>query len=170
MADNFMVFSEVIPHLIDDEAHWCQSRLDHLESLFDGDLTKDAEDPALRLLPEDSTYDPNCGSFLWAVQKENDTEWGRHLWLYADEGFDPETVATFAQEFLKRFRPLSSFAFTWSETCSKPRVGEFGGGAGFVTADDVQFFHTHEWVRERHTAFQVQQEQRADTPSNTRAR
>ena len=62
--------------------------------------------------------------------------WGRHLWVYAEESGSPDNVAWLVQKFLKKFRPDQCWSLTYSTTCSKPRVGEFGGGAVFVTADD----------------------------------
>ena len=62
--------------------------------------------------------------------------WGRHLWFYAEESGSPDNVAWLVQKFLKRFRPDQCWSLTYAATCSKPRVGEFGGGAVFVTADD----------------------------------
>lgn len=34
--------------------------------------------------------------------------------------------------------------FEWSDTCSKPRLDAFGGGAARITADSIQLVHTSE--------------------------
>ena len=150
MANNYLQFSEIISHLTEQEAQWCQDRLDHLRSLFGGELTADDEDPAFRPLPEDSAYEPDDSSlFACIISQEPDAERGRHLWLYTEEGCDPQTVALFVQEFLRRFRPQDSFGFSWSESCSKPRVGEFGGGAGWVSTDEIRFFDTGSWLAQQ---------------------
>jgi hypothetical protein len=65
--------------------------------------------------------------------------WGRHLWIYAEEGGDVERVAHLVQKFLKKFRPEECWSLSYATTCSKPRVGEFGGGAVFVTAADIKW-------------------------------
>src|SRR6266511_2233333 len=36
----------------------------------------------------------------------------------------------------------------WADTCSKPRIGEFSGGAAFVTADKIEYIMADEWHRE----------------------
>ena len=56
------------------------------------------------------------------------------------------------------FRPQQSWSMTYSITCSKPRAGEFGGGAVFVTADEIHLQSAYEFVSERQQAFQQQQE------------
>jgi hypothetical protein len=153
MANNYLQFSEVIPHLTDEEARWCRERLDHLQSLFAGELDEDDEDPDFRPLPEDAPYEPDDGClFEWSISEKADAEWGRHLWLHTEEGCDPGTVALFVQEFLRRFRPTSRFSFSWSEACSKPRAGEFGGGACWVSAEEIRFMHTHTWLEQQEAA------------------
>jgi hypothetical protein len=153
MANNYLQFSEIIPHLSNEEAKWCEDRLDHLRSLFAGKLNPDETDPVLRPLPEDEPYDTDGCLFEGSVSLQPHKDWGQHLWLYAEEGCEPETLALFVQEFLRRFRPLGSFRFSWSATCSKPRVGAFGGGAGFVTAEQIEYFATGAWLDERQAAW-----------------
>lgn len=69
-----------------------------------------------------------------------------HIWLHRDESYDPDEIANIVQKFLKQFRPTDCFCLTWAEYCSKPCIGEFGGGALFVTADDIKSYSTYEWV------------------------
>lgn len=68
--------------------------------------------------------------------------------LYAEESGDLECVAEFAQAYLKRFAPTGSFRLTWAETCSKMRVGQFGGGYLFVTATDQRWMTPDRWFTE----------------------
>ena len=94
---------------------------------------------AWRDLPD---YDPHDGvpvGFEYAFHDDHDTPdgWGRHLWLYTEESGSPERVAHLVQKFLGRFRPNQCFSLTYATTCSKPRAGEFAGGAVFVTADRI---------------------------------
>jgi hypothetical protein len=42
---------------------------------------------------------------------------------------------------------------TYAITCSKPRVGEFGGGAVFVTGSDIKHFDTWQFANEEAAAF-----------------
>lgn len=69
-----------------------------------------------------------------------DGDWNRHLWVYAEECGSPQNVAWLIQKFLKRFCPKKHWIMTWACTCSKPRVGEFSGGAILVTANAIRWF------------------------------
>lgn len=84
--------------------------------------------------------------FEWEIIDESGK---RTLLLFAEESGDPHAVARFVQAFLRRFRPNGSFSLTYAAYCEKPRLGEFGGGAIYVTAESIESFDTHEWVAER---------------------
>ena len=87
--------------------------------------------------------------FAWEFQKP-----AGDLWIYSEESGDPHHVGQFVRAFLARFRPKDSWHFTWAETCSRPIVGDFGGGGLFVTAKSFQLFSAHEWLERRKLAFQ----------------
>ena len=87
-------------------------------------------------------YDPDYGDdagFEYALHEDDDEGWGQHLWIYSQDRACLDRVAHFVQKFLRTFRPGDCWSLTYSVTCSKPRVGEFGGGALFVTASDVKW-------------------------------
>ena len=63
-------------------------------------------------------------------------------------------MAHLVQKFLKKFRPADCWPLTYSETCSKPRVGEFGGGALFVTATDVKWQSAFSFIEQERRAFE----------------
>ncbi len=62
-------------------------------------------------------------------------EGGEFAWFYAEEAGRPGNVAELVQEFLAKFDPESAWTTTYAETCDKMRLGEFSGGAVFVTAE-----------------------------------
>ncbi len=66
---------------------------------------------------------------------------------------DVSNVAWLVQKFLKKFRPDQCWSLTYSATCSKPRVGEFGGGAVFVTADTIRWQNAYDFIEEQRAAF-----------------
>lgn len=76
------------------------------------------------------------------------------LWMYAEEFGNTDHAAEFLQNFLLKFHPDRCFHITFAETCSKPRVGEFGGGAIFVTSDGIEWFNTHDWVKQVQEEFE----------------
>ena len=65
-------------------------------------------------------------------------------YLFAEENGDVGQVAAFLQRFICAFRPEDHIGFEWSETCSKPRTGEFGGGCVLVTATECKFAATND--------------------------
>ena len=122
MANNYLQFSEAINNITPEEAEWSRARLQEMTDKFSD----------------------SCGDegwyFEWAIHEAHSGEETPHIWLYAEEGGEPDHVAEFVQEFLNKFRPSESFSLTWACFCSKPRVGEFDGGGIFVTAKDVKWF------------------------------
>ena len=51
------------------------------------------------------------------------------LWIYSDEYGEPEHVIQFVLRCAEVLSLQGVWGFTWSLTCSKPRVGCFSGGA-----------------------------------------
>ena len=79
----------------------------------------------------------------------------RYLWLHADTYGEPAHVAWLIQKFLKRFRPDQCWSLTYANTCSKPRVGEFSGGAVFVTANEIKFQDASDFVEQQRAEAKV---------------
>ena len=74
------------------------------------------------------------------------------LWIHGDSL--PDHLPKFIQNFLKEFRPDGHWTLEWAETCDKPLLDAFGGGAAFVTATEIKYFHTSEWVTKQRGAFE----------------
>lgn len=68
------------------------------------------------------------------------------IWISHDESIDLDHVAMAVQEFLRRFRPDDAWGMEYAMTCSKPRIGEFGGGAFVVTATEESWTSTSTWL------------------------
>lgn len=132
MANNYTLFSEYIPEdgqngLSEEEEAWVEDRLQHLEHFLDNIESSE---------PGDEAWEGRAElGFSWEIQ--DDGKRARRLWAYAEEGGDPDGLALFVREFLAKFRPRDCFWFCWCSFCDKPRVGEFKGGAHFVTAEGI---------------------------------
>ena len=163
MANNYLEFSEVLPHLTDEEQRWLEHQLETV-CVFDGreyaenevpdDLDPDnAEWRGCRVYRDLDDYDADFGEDAGSQYEFRDEpgDRGRHLWLYAEETACVERVAHLVRRFLAAFRPRQCWSLTYAATCSKPRVGEFGGGGVFVSADDVFWCDAHQFV-EQHLA------------------
>lgn len=104
-----------------------------------------------RLLKAMSAEDSDGGSghdFDATVEnKESDS---RHVW-FRDNGEygNVEQIADIVQEYLKKFDKKGYFTMSWADTCSKHRLGEFGGGFCVVTAKAQHWFNEHEFLTKR---------------------
>ena len=82
--------------------------------------------------------------------------WGRGEIPRPTPHGDPTHVAWLVRKFLARFRPDECWSLTFATTCSKPRAGEFGGGAVFVTARGSRSQDGYSFVEDQAKAFQCQ--------------
>src|SRR6185295_8666734 len=64
-----------------------------------------------------------------------------------------DQVCHIVQKFLKQFRPNEYWTLTFAATCSKPRAGEFSGGAVFVTAEAIHWDHAAAFIEREKAAF-----------------
>jgi hypothetical protein len=162
MANNYLQFSEAITNLSIAQRDWLQSQLESVYVFGDKEYvenevpqhlsTADATWCGCRVLRDlpDVDSDDDAG---FQYEFMEDEELGRHLWVYADKGGDPDRVAHLVQKFLRQFRPHEWWSLTYATTCSKLRLGEFSGGARFVTADRIEPFDAYDFVNECRARF-----------------
>lgn len=129
MPNNYLEFSETIENLKLCEIEWWEKKAREVSVAYE-------KDP-------DSAYDDRTACIDFSVDKEK-----KRVWFHADENGDPYKVGCVVQQFLKLFRANEYFSLTWACWCSKPRIGEFDGGAIFVTADEIRFHPVCEWVEQ----------------------
>lgn len=160
MANNYLTFSFAIPLDTPEKTEWAKRAVAYLNSAgeqenierliaIDG-FDADAADPGETapeahefdaLLPEGFAEEEYIG-FIATIDEDG-------IWIYSDESGTPDHVVPLAQEFLLKFDPRGYIAFEWAETCSRPILDQFGGGAIFITATSVQYTNTVSWVNER---------------------
>ena len=90
--------------------------------------------PALRFYPEKEAGDP---SQTWTMQTNSDLS------------PDLDELIDFAQAYLQECDPAGVVTVEWANSCSKMRPDGFGGGAAVVTATEVEYITTHEWIAQR---------------------
>jgi hypothetical protein len=140
MANNYTQFSECITSLTEKEIEWWEKELQCPDEMEDVERKKRMEE-----LKDLDVSNPDCWpDFAWKIDKDNS-----YLSIYTDEWGSVENVAITVQRFLYRFRPNGHFSLSWADWCSKPRFGEFGGGAIFVTHNDVQWKTTSYWITKK---------------------
>ncbi len=131
MAGNYVESSFAIENLTEEEMAWWRKEQ---EREFPHDVEIEEVEPAM--------------SLDFAVVMEDS-----QVWFHGDPSLNVDCAADVIQRFLKEFRPNGSVGFTWSETCSKPRLDEFGGGACFITAENVEWNSANGWLNEKQTEF-----------------
>jgi hypothetical protein len=106
--------------LTSDERDWIKGRIEKHTLAEDTDAFcyEDNED----ILEFDHGFEP-----------EGDVE-ESHFWIYSETHGNVDCVCNFVQAFLAKFRPDQTWTFNYAWTCSKPRLGQFGGGKAKVTA------------------------------------
>ena len=71
------------------------------------------------------------------------------LWLYSDDAGSPEDVIMFFETHAKDMGLTGYLGFEWANTCSKPRLDAFGGGACIInlaTGECVESLNTNNWL------------------------
>jgi hypothetical protein len=152
MADNYLEFSAALDVETEDERRWLEQQLEDVEH-EDGDMP--------RFLLDYPDRDEGETSAGFEVTWESDL-----VVFFATESGNVGHLAHLVQKFLKEFRPKEAWSVTWAESCSMPRIDAFGGGAAFVTAGEVRWMSTYQFIEDQLAAFQAAAEpsqvQRAD--------
>jgi hypothetical protein len=143
MANNYLQFSETLDNLKPDEEKWLSEQ-----------LATDPDTDCLVFLADYEDRDPDDPDYGFGVcfEGQGDT---RSLWIYGEVYGDVERVAHLIQKFLKQLRPDQCWSLTYANTCSKLRVGEFGGGAVFVTADAIRWQNADDFIAQEQARFQA---------------
>jgi hypothetical protein len=106
--------------------------------------------------PEDENLVMSAINFLRGARDLLVRADGSHSWWVSSEEYaNIDQVVDVVQEFLRKFRPDACFRLEYADTCSKPRVGEFGGGAVLVTAVGADWMNTGDWLSRQLEAFET---------------
>lgn len=79
-----------------------------------------------RMMEANTAEDPPSDAFLLSIQPEHG---GTRLWIRDDVTGDPQAVIDFVLCCAEEFGLSGRWGFQWANTCSRPRVNAFGGGA-----------------------------------------
>lgn len=139
MANYYTHFSSAIQNLTAEERAWCVKRYGELiESI------REEEEDAERIAIRDSLLE--AGYELEALPGFDAKDEKDRFWIHTEESGSPTQVAIFLSEFLKKFRPKDAMGFQYADTCSRPLLDSYGGGAMFVTADGFESMHSSDWL------------------------
>ncbi|MEH3046681.1 hypothetical protein [Sphingomonas adhaesiva] len=98
-------------------------------------------------LSEDgASEEPPSEGFLLSIQPEHG---GTMLWMRDDGTGDPERLIAFVRRCAAAFALTGRWGFQYANTCSKPRLDGFGGGAhvlDLATGETVGWTDTDGWL------------------------
>jgi hypothetical protein len=144
VADNYVQFSEGLVIQTDEEEAWLR-RLFEEGKFFNHEEDVDKYEEFLRLwgishISESAMY--SWPGFGYEFEGDSTGSRTRYLWIW-DGGMygDVESAAAIIQAFIRKFRPDSVFRLTWAASCSKPRIGEFFGGAVVISSSVIKWFN-----------------------------
>ena len=101
-----------------------------------------------RLSDENALEDPPSEGFDLSIVPEHG---GASLWIHDDGTGDPEHVIQFVKRCAAAFALTGRWGFQYANTCSRPRIDAFGGGAyvlDLATGETVAWTYTGGWLAE----------------------
>ncbi|MEZ5801952.1 MAG: hypothetical protein R3E51_00615 [Rhizobiaceae bacterium] len=90
--------------------------------------------------------EPPSEGFRLSIQPEHG---GTQLWMRDDVTGDPERLIQFVKRCAAEFGLTGRWGFQYANTCSKPRLDGFGGGAhvlDLATGETVDWIYTDGWL------------------------
>lgn len=100
------------------------------------------------LSEEGASEDPPSDGFLLSIQPEHG---GTNLWMRDDVTGDPERLIQFVKRCASAFGLTGRWGFQYANTCSRPRLDGFGGGAhvlDLASGETVAWIYTDGWLAE----------------------
>ncbi|MBN9014168.1 MAG: hypothetical protein J0H25_14315 [Rhizobiales bacterium] len=101
-----------------------------------------------QLSEDGASEEPPSDGFLLSIQPEHG---GSKLWMRDDVTGDPERLIQFVIRCAAEFHLTGRWGFQYANTCSRPRLDGFGGGAhvlDLATGETVAWIYTNGWLVE----------------------
>ncbi|MCA0850718.1 hypothetical protein [Salipiger thiooxidans] len=98
------------------------------------------------LADETAADDALSDGFLISIQPEHG---GTQLWIRDDGNGDPDHTIKFVMRCAKEFALTGLWGMQYANTCSKPRLDGFGGGAhvlDLATGETVDWINSDGWL------------------------
>jgi len=158
MANNYSQWSEIFEFKTEEAADlfkalsticWKLGNEELDESNLDGSNTEDLDEEDLNLVVVWQGLDEAHQKTLLEDSEhgvfECDREGTCKFWVYADEYGNLDGLGSCAHIALSTTGDHDTiFTVTWADYCSKPRIGEFGGGWMVIHAGGVEYGNTHD--------------------------
>lgn len=101
-----------------------------------------------KLSEDGASEEPLSEGFLLSIEPEPG---GTKLWMRDDVSGDPERLIQFVKLCAAEFGLTGRWGFQYSNTCSRPRLDGFGGGAhvlDLATGETIAWTCTDGWLAE----------------------
>jgi hypothetical protein len=147
MSNNYTQFSFQIV-VTKEQAEWLSAvhaLCSDLQEAVDGEPPRPPSDPRFASA---YTLIEQCIAGDLSASVEIDAGEGA-AWFHADDCGDVEYTADLLAAMLAAFDSDAILSFTWANTCSKPRLDEFDGGAVVITKDDTKWLSPSRWIDEQ---------------------
>ena len=98
------------------------------------------------LSAEGASEEPPSEGFLLSIEPQYG---GAELWMRDDVTGDPERLIQFVKRCAAEFGLTGRWGFQYANTCSRPRLDGFGGGAhvlDLATGETVDWIYTDGWL------------------------
>ncbi|MBX3547446.1 hypothetical protein, partial [Chelatococcus sp.] len=98
------------------------------------------------LSAEGASEEPPSEGFLLSIEPQYG---GTELWMRDDVTGDPERLIQFVKRCAAEFGLTGRWGFQYANTCSRPRLDGFGGGAhvlDLATGETVDWIYTDGWL------------------------
>lgn len=70
---------------------------------------------------------------------------GDGVWVYSEDQGDLDALMDVVSAFQLQFKIITPWTLTWAGTCSRPLIGNFGGGGIIVYKGKVHWMNTWDW-------------------------
>jgi hypothetical protein len=144
MANNYTLFSiEIVTNK--KEADWFKEALQKPDDAEFDKWPEHKQQAWMKQRGVENFNDDNYPDFGYELLQD---EKGRttSIVFFSEENGNLDQVIGLLQDFLKKFHLDKSIRFEWAFTCSRPRPGEFGGGAAFITSKSIKYMNTGDWL------------------------
>ncbi len=147
MADYYTQFSFIL-RLDEQQRDRAFALLQRLEQAMG--ITSDLDDPIHpvkdELTAQAVELADGMGDWLgFSVEVEKQGLW---IWEGGESG-SPDNAAAFVQAVLRMLELDEIVTFGWGDTCSKPRLDGFGGGAVAITRHTTEWTNTSAWMEQQ---------------------
>jgi hypothetical protein len=131
--------------VVNDSYTWLVDIFEQLDRAAMEDLSlKERETLCAALQTEE---DPTDWGWDILPLKENGVIVGVHI--STEESGNIDLLAQVLKAFLSKFDPKKYIRFEWSVHCDKLRADHFYGGGCLVSAENIAYLSTEEWVSDR---------------------